>query len=198
VERLTFNSQHYVLSETEAYGTPLARTTSTTRQAGSNLVTAVVDGLSRRTEYAYKATGQILTVARLAGTSDAATTTFSYEPQFKHLATITHPLQHTWTLAYDAFGKIASITDPLTHQAIIATNAAGQVTTVTDPLQHTWQWGYSSGDSSRCTRTRPGLGPSSLRAGRPASVGSRRPPCDSAPSQLKPRVGLDRTNDRNR
>jgi hypothetical protein len=35
VERLAFNATHYVTSDTEAYGTPLARTTTTTRQTGT-------------------------------------------------------------------------------------------------------------------------------------------------------------------
>ena len=67
VERMAFNSSHYVTSETQAYGTGLARTTTTTRQSGSNLVTAVVDGLSRRTEYTYDSSGHVLTTTRLAG-----------------------------------------------------------------------------------------------------------------------------------
>jgi YD repeat-containing protein len=34
VERLTFNADHYVTGDTEAYGTALARTITTTRQSG--------------------------------------------------------------------------------------------------------------------------------------------------------------------
>src|SRR5262249_27259454 len=80
VERLEFDSSHYMTSDTEAYGTPLARTTAMTRQAGSELVTAVVDGLSRRTEYTYDGSGHVLTTTRLAGTPNAVTTTYTYEP----------------------------------------------------------------------------------------------------------------------
>src|SRR5262249_9598814 len=47
VERLAFNADHYTTSDTEAYGTSLARTTTITRQTGTDLVTAVVDPLSR-------------------------------------------------------------------------------------------------------------------------------------------------------
>src|SRR6266699_119198 len=60
IKRLTFNGSHYITSDVEAYGTSLARTTTTTRQTGSNLVTALVDGLSRRTEYTYDTAGHVL------------------------------------------------------------------------------------------------------------------------------------------
>jgi RHS repeat-associated protein len=153
VERMAFNSSHYVTSGTEAYGTSLARTTTTTRQSGTNLVTLVVDGLSRRTEYTYDDDGHVLTETRLEGTLDEVTTTFTYEPVFGQLATITDPLLHTWTVGYDASGKRTSTTDPLSHQTTMAMNPAGQVTSVTDGLSHTWQFGYSNGDLT--SRTNP-------------------------------------------
>jgi YD repeat-containing protein len=146
IERLTFNGNHYIVSDVEALNTPQQRTRTTERQVGSNLVTATVDGLSRRTEYTYDGAGHVLTVTRLAGTSDAATTTFTYEPLFNQMATTTDPLGHTWTVGYDAQGKLASVSDPLTHHTTVVMNAAGQVTRASDALQHTWQWGYGSGD----------------------------------------------------
>src|SRR5262249_35448170 len=66
VERLAFNADHYTTSVTEAYGTSLARTTTITRQTGSDLVTAVVDPLNRRSEYTYDTSGHVLTRTRLA------------------------------------------------------------------------------------------------------------------------------------
>jgi RHS repeat-associated protein len=151
VERLAFNSDHYVTSDTQAYGTSLARTTATTRQSGSNLPLAVVDGLSRRTEYTYDASGHVLTQRRLAGTSDAVTTTLTYEAVFGQVATITDPLNHTWTVGYDSVGKPTSLTDPLSHQTTMAINSAGQITSVTDPLSHTWQSEYTNGDLTSMT-----------------------------------------------
>jgi RHS repeat-associated protein len=151
VERLAFNSDHYIISDTQAYGTSLARTTTTTRQTGSNLVTAVVDGLSRRTEYTYDSSGHILNTTRLAGTSDAVTTSFTYEPVFFQLATFTDPLNHTWTLGYGQTGKLTSVSDPLSHQSTVTMNALGQVTQVVDALQHAWQFGYAGGDAISIT-----------------------------------------------
>ena len=151
VERLVFNSDHYITSDTRAYGTTLARTTTTERQLRSNLVTAVVDGLSRRTEYTYDSTGHVLTVKRLAGTANAVTTTFTYEPRFNQVATVTDPLGHTWTLAYDTLGRLTSATDPLTHQTTIGWNALNQMTSITDALQHASQFGYTGGDLTSVT-----------------------------------------------
>jgi RHS repeat-associated protein len=146
VERLTFNTDHYVLSDVQAVGTGQERTFTTERQAGSNLVTATVDGLNRRTAYTFDDAGYVLTVTRLAGTSDAVTTTYTYEPTFRQQATITDPLGHTWTRGYDAAGRLTSVSDPLTHQTGVTLNTSGQVTALTDALQHTWQFGYLGGD----------------------------------------------------
>jgi RHS repeat-associated protein len=151
VERLTFNADHYIVTDVEALGTSLQRTTTTERQTGSNLVTAVTDGLSRRTAFTYDSKGNVLTATRLAGTSDAVTTTYTYEASFGQLATITDPLNHTWTLGYDSLGRVTSATDPLSHQTAFAWNGQGQVTSVTDALSHTWQFGYTGSDLTSTT-----------------------------------------------
>ncbi len=52
-----------------ADGTALECTTTTERELGTNLVTAVVDALSRRTEYTYDTGGRVLTETRLADMS---------------------------------------------------------------------------------------------------------------------------------
>jgi YD repeat-containing protein len=92
-----FNPNHYVVTDVEAEGTAQARTTTIDRQPGGNLVTAVIDGLSRRTEYTCDTTGHVLTVTRFAVTP-AVTTTFTYEPLFFQMASVTDPLSHTWTM----------------------------------------------------------------------------------------------------
>ncbi|MGH7622414.1 MAG: DUF6531 domain-containing protein, partial [Gemmatimonadaceae bacterium] len=106
VERLAFNTDHYIVSDTYALGAAEQRTTTTERQTGSNLVTASTDGLGRRTEYTYGSSGHVLTVTRLAGTAGAVTTTLTYEPTFFQLATVTDPLGHVWTSTYDAGGRL--------------------------------------------------------------------------------------------
>jgi RHS repeat-associated protein len=151
VERLAFNSDHFVTSDTQAFGTSLARTTTFERQASTNFVTAAIDPLNRRTEYTYDASGHVLTTTHMAGMSEAVTTTYAYEPIFHQLTSVTDPLQHTWTLGYDAQNRLTSTSDPLSHASTIVLNAAGQVTSVTDPLTHQWQTGYTSGDRTSTT-----------------------------------------------
>ncbi len=143
--RVTF-SGGLPVSETRALGTAIAQTTTWERQAGTNFVTAVVDPLNRRTEYTYASNGNVLTVTRLAGTANAATTTFTYDIGFwPLLASITDPLNHTTTFAYSHPGNVATVTDPLSHATTFTYNAAGQPLTITTPLSHTTQLTYQSG-----------------------------------------------------
>lgn len=150
-ERLAFNSAHSVTSDTQALGALEARTITTEHQAGSNLVTAVVDGLNRRTEYTYGRSGHVLTATRLAGTAEAVTTRYTYEPAFSQLASVTDPLTHAWTLRYDAQARLTGVTDPLGHQTGLTLNGAGLVASVTDALAHTWQFEYQGGDLTSAT-----------------------------------------------
>jgi RHS repeat-associated protein len=156
VERIAYNPDHYATSDIEAVGQPEQRTTTYERQPTSNFITAtvddvIVDGLNRRTEFTYDDFGHVLTVKNLAGTQDAVTTTYTYEPKFFQLATIRDPLQHQWTIGYDAAGRVTSLTDPLTHQTSVSVNTLGQITSVTDSLQHTWQSAYVGGDQVSVT-----------------------------------------------
>jgi RHS repeat-associated protein len=151
VNRQTFQN-HYRVTNVEARGTTEERTTNYDRPGSGNLVTAVVEnsvlveGAGRRTEYTYDDFGHVLTAKRLAGTADAVTTTYTYEPTFFQLATVTDPLTHTWTRTYDTSAKFTGTIDPLGHHTTIGLNAQGQVTDITDPLTHQWQVGYTAGD----------------------------------------------------
>jgi RHS repeat-associated protein len=158
VNRQTYQN-HYLVTNVEAQGTTEERTTNYDRQAGSQLVTAVVEnsvlveGAGRRTEFTYDDYGHVLTAKQLAGTSSPVTTTYTYEPTYFQLATVTDPLSHTWTRTYDAAAKPNGTTDPLGHHTTIGLNGQGQVTDITDPLTHHWQLGYTGGDLT--SRTNP-------------------------------------------
>ena len=151
VTRTTFNAAGYAISQVEAVSTAIERTTATTREAGTNFPLSVVDGLSRHTDYTYDGHGHVQSITRLAGTGDAVTTNYTYEPLYFQMATITDPLTHTWTWTYDGQGRLTGMTDPLTHHTTIGLNTAGQVTSVTDPLSHQWQFTYSEGDLTATT-----------------------------------------------
>jgi RHS repeat-associated protein len=152
VRRVTFNANGYILTDKRAVGDAKERTTVYERQSGSNLITSVtappldVSDPGRETTYAYDTMGNVTDVTRLEGTSNAATTQFTFEPTFNQVATVTDPLNRTTTYGYDARGALTSITDPLNHQTTLTYNAEGQPLTVTDPLNNTTTFSYELGN----------------------------------------------------
>jgi RHS repeat-associated protein len=145
VRRVTFNSAGYALTDTRAYGTALAQTTTHTRHATTHLPTSVIDALGRQTDFTYDSQGNVLTVTRLAGTANAVTTTFTYTGTFNQMGSVTDPLSHTTTFGYDTAGNLTSITDPLSHSTTLTYNSAGQPLTVTTPAGTTTLT-YDAGD----------------------------------------------------
>jgi RHS repeat-associated protein len=131
VRRLTFNSNGHTMTDTRAFGQPVAQMTVYERQVGTNFIVAMTDALARRTEFTYDAMGNRNSITRLAGTSNAVTTTFTYEPAFQQIATVTDPLNHTWRYIRDSLGNATVIRDPLDNETSVTYNAAGQPRTVT-------------------------------------------------------------------
>lgn len=150
-ERLTFNTSGYVTTHVQAVGTSLERTTTFTRQSGTNLLTSVTDPLSRQTDYSYDTMGNVTSVTRLAGTMDALTTSMTYEPTFNLVASLTDPLSQVRTFTYDSLGRLTAATDPLTNQTTFTYNEAGQVLTITTPANETTLLAYPFGDLASVT-----------------------------------------------
>jgi RHS repeat-associated protein len=147
VRRMTFNSDGYLVAQTEAYGTSLARTTTITRSTGTNFITSVgEDGLERETTYSYDSQGNLTSITSLAGTADAVSTSMTYEPAYNQIATVTDPLGHTAAFNYDTSGRLTTITDPLGHETTFTYNGAGQPLTVTNALSRTTTFDYHLGD----------------------------------------------------
>jgi YD repeat-containing protein len=71
---------------------------------------------------ACNAKGNTLTVTKLATTPQAVTTTFTYEPTFNQVATVTDPLSHTTTFGYDAKGNLTTITNALSKITTLTVN----------------------------------------------------------------------------
>jgi RHS repeat-associated protein len=113
---------------------------------GRGQILAVTDPLNRVKRYEYDPAGNVTSATRLAGTPNAVTTSYTYEPTFSQVTSVTDPLNHTTSFGYDAQGRLTSVTDPLNHQIAVTMNAAGQVTAVTDPLTQTTSFGYDAGD----------------------------------------------------
>jgi RHS repeat-associated protein len=145
VRRTTFHSSGYAATIIHAYGTPQAQTITYVRDT-SGLPLSVTDALGRKTTYTYDAKGNILTITRLADTSEAVTETFMYTSDYNQIATQTDGLNHTTTFNYDTLGRLTAITNPLTQQVTFTYNPAGQPVTITDALNHTTTFGYDLGD----------------------------------------------------
>ena len=149
--RLTFNPDGYTLADTRALGEAEEQTTSSDRPSSDNFVRTRTDAHLLQTATTYDPLGNVASVTRLAGTNEAVTTTYTYEPRFNQLATVTDPLMHTTTYGYDDAGRLVTITDPLQHQTTLTYNARGQLTSIVDALQHTTAFAYSGGDLTTIT-----------------------------------------------
>jgi RHS repeat-associated protein len=146
VRRVAFNGDGYSTSVVEAVGKPEQRTTTYERQAGTGLVTAMVDSLNRRTEYGYDSLGNLTSLTRLAGTPNQVTASFTYDPKFSQVKTVTDPLNHIVTYGYNSQGALTSVADALNHSETLVPNGAGQTTQLTDALNHTTTLAYMLGD----------------------------------------------------
>jgi YD repeat-containing protein len=85
--------------------------------------------------------GNTTRITRLNGTSNAVTTTFAYGGIFGQLSSVTDPLSHTSSLAYDGQGNLVTATDPLNHQSTFTYNTVGQLLSMNDPCN----WVVSAG-----------------------------------------------------
>lgn len=153
ITRTNYDGTGYLTSETDAFGTTSARTFTYALDSTTHRTNSVTDSFhGRRTDYGYDNFGNVTSVTRLAqAPSQAVTTSYTYDPVFKQLQTITDPLQHITRFDYDSKGCLDIVTDPMTRQILFDCNGAGQVTSVTDPLTHTTQFAYSHGDLTTTT-----------------------------------------------
>ena len=144
-EYVTFDPvSKYPLTDTRAFGTPLAQTTTYDRQA-SGLINSITDALGRVTAYSYDGLGNVAAITLLSGTSNAVTYRFTYTVDYNQIASVTDPLNHTTTFSYNN-GCLAQITDPLGHSTTIACNSAGQPTAIEDALGHLTTLSYQGYD----------------------------------------------------
>jgi RHS repeat-associated protein len=173
VRRVQFNTDGYPTSETRAYGTPLAETTTYVRGVGSNpnLLRSSTDSLNRTTTDAYDAVGNTTGVTFLSGTSGTVSWKFTYEPQFQQLQTTTDPLGHVTSFVFDGGGRISQSIDALGHTTSFVFDDEGRLQSVTDPLNHTTSYEYAGADLVALTNA---LGQTSTRfadaAGRTVSL----------------------------
>jgi RHS repeat-associated protein len=146
VRRVTFDAQGYPLTDTAAFGTPLAQTTTYVRPAAGGLPTRITDHAGRHTDLTYDAVGQPQSVTWPAGTPDAISNTVTYDPAKFNLPTETRdPLNRATQIAYDARGAVDAVTDPRGKVWDYQTNLDGQPTRIVDPLTNATQVTYRNG-----------------------------------------------------
>jgi RHS repeat-associated protein len=146
IRRVEFDSTGRVSRNTFALGKPEQQVTTYTREAGTNLLTSMTDALGRRTDYSYDSQGNLLTTTRLAGTTDAVTTKYTYGA-YGLVTSIEDPLHHTTLLDYDALGNLTRVTDPdpVSNQTNLTYNSQGQPLTVTNAPNQTITYTYDAG-----------------------------------------------------
>lgn len=149
-EQVAFDSvSGYPSSDTRAYGTSLAQTTTFNREP-SGLVDSVTDALGRTTAYTHDALGNVTSITRLSGTSGAVTTNFTYTSDYNQLASVTDPLGHMTNFSYTN-GCLTQVIDALSHGTTIQCNAAGQPTAVQDALGNSVTFAYQGFDLQSIT-----------------------------------------------
>jgi RHS repeat-associated protein len=144
VRRVTLDASGYATSDTEAWGTPLARTTALERDPASHRITGVVDALGRRTALAYDASGNLTRLTFLEGTGSPVAWSVAYEPRFSRPASVTDPLGRAVTLDYDGRGNLIALTDPTGRTVTLAYGAEGLPVAVTTPAgtsRYAWEHG---------------------------------------------------------
>lgn len=182
VQEYVFDTQHHrVAQHIVKAKTPKFRPTDPSQWVTSFLYdslgrlerTTFPDGRCRVLEYAppgdgVKARGDVRFIReRPAGcpASPQLVTEFTYEPQFRQIATIKDPNGNTTTFQYDGSGKFSGVVYPTTPagpaSATIVLNGAGQLDSVTDPNGNTTKYTYSTNDGCMSSVTRAFQGPSS-------------------------------------
>jgi RHS repeat-associated protein len=135
VRRLTFNDKGQVLTDTRAYGTDKAQTTTTEYDSSGVRPGASIDALNRRTTFAYDGLGQLKEQTQLAGTDQAQTEKFERNGPHGELTKYTDSYGKSTVYELDGGGAVKSITDPMSRKTTYEVNAMGLVAGITDPAQ---------------------------------------------------------------
>src|SRR5688572_25059504 len=133
VRRFTFNDRGSVLTDTKAFGTPLAAQTTNEYEADGVRLKSSVDPLQRKTSYVYDTNGQVKEKTVLAGTAEARTEKWERNGPHAELTKYTDTYNKDTIYELDPRGAVKSVTDPVNRKKIYETNALGLVTKVTDP-----------------------------------------------------------------
>jgi len=96
----------------------------------ANRVTQVTDEAGRAIEADYNATQDLTKVRRYLGGSPVEV---GYGYQNGHLRTVTNPLNKTWTMNRDTYGRVTSVVDPTGVTVGYEYDSLGRLWRITDP-----------------------------------------------------------------
>ncbi len=169
VTSFTYDTNHLLLTVTD----PRGHTVMTNVYDDGRRVTSQTDALSHTTSFAYALDGTVTitdprgnaTVQHYTddgkvtsetagyGTTDSATTSYTYDTTTNGIATMTDPRSHVWSYTYDSHGNVLTATDPLSHTITNTYDSLNDLLSVTDPLSHTTTYTYDTA-GNRLTASR--------------------------------------------
>ncbi|MGW4423233.1 RHS repeat-associated core domain-containing protein [Streptosporangium sp. NPDC004631] len=151
VHQVIFDANGIGLTETVAYGTPLARTTTYERGANGR-IEALVDPGGRRTAYHYDTKGRLTHLTALAGTVRAVDgPVVTYGGPHNQPIKVTDQFGKVSRFVYNADGDIASVADRMNRITHYGYNTDGQVISLTDPTGKVTRIDYAFGQPSKIT-----------------------------------------------
>ncbi|WP_232837440.1 DNRLRE domain-containing protein [Lentzea terrae] len=133
VRRFTFNDRGSVLTDTKAFGTPLAAQTTNEYEADGVRLKAMADALQRKTTYVYDANGLVKERTTLAGTPEARTEKWERNGPHAELTRYTDIFNKDTVYGLDARGSVESMTDPTNRKTTYVPDQNGLITKVTGP-----------------------------------------------------------------
>ena len=103
----------------------------------------MTDPNGNMTTYNY-ANLELTSVTRAAGTPEAATTSYTYDPATLGVTSVTDPNGNITTNSYDSDANLLSTTDPAGKVTSYTYNSFDQVLSKTNPLGETTSYSYDS------------------------------------------------------
>jgi RHS repeat-associated protein len=157
----TFNPAGYLQSIVDAMGNQIVYNVN----PATNQKTSVTDALQRTAQYTYDGNGNLTSTTLLeaeptgetiggSGLGDVVgptTTSYTYDPTFNKVTSMTDPLGKVTTYTYDGHANLLTLKDPMSRQISYGYDSYGEKTSVTDPSGDTTHYNYSNGFLSTST-----------------------------------------------
>jgi RHS repeat-associated protein len=149
----TYDTSNQVVSQVNAVGQ--TTTWSYSGDAGSPTggSTTMTDPEGSETIYD-SANLELTSVTQAAGTAEAASTSYTYDPATLGIATVTDPNGHVTSYTYDAEGNELTTTDALGSTTTFTYNGLNEVASETTPLGDTTSYSYD-GNGNLLSMTDP-------------------------------------------